>query len=352
MVGTHTRDSRAPTRAPVSEEAPQPGSVYPLRPLGLNETFSAAMAVIRHSPKAALGVPFAAGAATLLLTLLTSLVLPSPMNRLLADPAAYDDQELALAVMADGAFLAVSMIIGFFASLLWLAAAALLITPALRSGLGLRTSFGQTLRQPPAVWGRLALHLGLLTILLFLVALIGTFVAVLIIAITMFIGALFVVPAALLGTAWGITALIHAPLVIVSERRGAFSAISRSLQLNRGLWWRNMGAVSLLMIMVLVIATAAAFPVGLLTGFAGAESGAEGPDEGIAPWMMIGMHVVENAVSAVGMALAGAGAAMIHISSRIRQEALDVRLSRAAARTHHGEAAPSPAELAHAWRAP
>ncbi len=68
--------------------------------------------------------------------------------------------------------------------------------------------------------------------------------------------------------------------------------------------------------------------------------------------MMIGLHVFEAALNAVGVALMGAGVAMIHISSRIRQEALDVRLSRTVRQMQADGDEPSPAALAQTWRAP
>lgn len=323
-------------------------NVYPLRPLNLNETFSAAMSVIRHSPRAALGVPFAAGAVMLVLTVTTTLLMPSPLNQMMTDPGAYEDQEIALAAVSDAMFLAVSLITSFFAIMIWVAASALLIIPALRSGAGLTTRFGEALRLSPATWGWLLLHCALLSLIVMVVMVVGTFLSVLLMVLTMFVGAVIIVPAALLATVWASTAVLHAPMVIISERRNAFSAVVRSFQLNRGLWWRNMGTVALLWLMVSIIVIIAAFPVGMITGFAGSQPWDEAPAEGLTVWLMLGMHLVENVVNAIGIALMGAGAAMIHISSRIRQEALDVRLSRAAARADDADAA----LLAEAWRAP
>ncbi|WP_146339581.1 hypothetical protein [Nesterenkonia sp. NBAIMH1] len=210
MVGARMETGRGSLSALPPQEAGT-SSVYPLRPLNLNEIFAAALAIIRHSPKAALGIPFVAGTITLLLTLLTYAVAPSSMNRILADPLAYEDQEMALSLMGEASFLAVTALTGFVSSLLWVAAATLLIIPALRSGLGLKTSFGQALRHPPAVWGWLSLHLLMLTVLLFVGLMVGAFVALFIIIITLFIGAVVVVPVSLLALAWITTALLHAP---------------------------------------------------------------------------------------------------------------------------------------------
>ncbi|WP_258934865.1 hypothetical protein [Nesterenkonia pannonica] len=117
----------------------------------------------------------------------------------------------------------------------------------------------------------------MLTVLLFVGLMVGAFVALFIIIITLFIGAVVVVPVSLLALAWITTALLHAPLVIITERRTAFSAVARSFQLNRGLWWRNMGAVSLLLVMVLIIISIAAVPLGIASGVASAADQGQAP---------------------------------------------------------------------------
>ncbi|MBO0594329.1 hypothetical protein I2485_07320 [Nesterenkonia sp. E16_7] len=321
----------APSRA-AQDPALTPGSVFPLRRMVADELFSAAVAVIRRSPKAVLGVPFLAGLVNFGLTLVMMLVLPSSSYmRMLTDPGAFEDPDLALGVAADAAFLWVTFASSALTSLVIAVATAYMVLPTLRAAYGLHTGMGQTVRLRLGRLGPTVVNLLVLGLILTVVALPVFFVAVLLLVITLFLGAVVVLPGLFLALCWITAAVMYAPLTVVVERRGPFAAIGRSWQLNRGRWWRNIGLVALLYVILGLVFTIASMPLMVTVAAAELLEGSPLPGGEWAGFAVFALTELYGTVlSTLFIGVVGTVISLMYLNARIRQEALDVTLLAAA----------------------
>lgn len=310
----------------------RPGSVFPLRRMVADELFSAAVAVIRRSPKAVLGVPFLAGLVNFGFTLVMMLVLPSSSYmRMLTDPGAFDDPDLALGVATDAAFLWVTFASSAVTSLVIAVATAYMVLPTLRAAYGLHTGMAQTVRLRLRRLGPTVLNLLVLGLILAVAALPVFFLAVLLLVVTLFLGAIVVFPALFLALCWVTAAVMYAPLTVVVERMGPFAAIARSWRLNRGRWWRNIGLVALLYVILGLAFTIASVPLMLTVGISellesGLTSGGEWA--GFAVFALTELY--GTVLSTLFIGVVGTVISLMYLNARIRQEALDVTLLAAA----------------------
>ncbi|MBB3667730.1 hypothetical protein [Garicola koreensis] len=333
---TPSPSSPAPGSAEPRSPEPQvrPGAVYPLRAMGQDEMFSGAFSVIRRNRRAVLGLPLLAGVLNFATAILLMLLFPSQQfMRMLLDPAAFDDPEMAWAVMGDGAMWLVLMLTGFIGNLVLALSVGLLAIPALRAAYGLPTTLGQTIRLRAGTLGWLALHCVVLGLLLAVAGVIVLVLSALLIGVTFFIAAVVVLPGLFLLLCWVSAAFMFGPMVIVVERRNAFSALARSFSLNRGLWWRHIGAVALVYLIGTIALLIASLPAGIVAGF-GTELGWQAP-QGQESWISILLLAVGNlydaVLAALMVALAGTVIAVMYLNARFRQEALDAVLLDAAA---------------------
>src|SRR5699024_6995744 len=218
-----------------------------------DEMFAGAFGVIRRSPRAVLGLPFLATVLNFATAILVTVLFPSqPFARMFFDPTAFDDPEMAWAMMGDGALWLLLVITGFIGSL------------------------GQTIRLRGGALGWLALHCVMLGLLLGVGGFIVLVAAAVLIGLTFFIAAVVVLPGLFLLLCWVSAALMFGPVVIVVERRNAFTAVARSFRLNRGLWWRHIGAAALVYLVGTVAVLIASLPAGAVVGF-GAETAWQSP---------------------------------------------------------------------------
>lgn len=344
---THRDARRSPGHAPApssasGEQPLQPGAIFPLRRMVADELFSAAVAVIRRSPKAVLGVPFLAGLVNFGLTLVMMLVLPSSSYmRMLTDPGAFEDPDLALGVATDAAFLWVSFAGAAVTSLVIAVATAYMVLPTLRAAYGLHTGMGQTVRLR---WGRLGpcvVNLLVLGLLLSVVALPVFVLAVLLLVITLFLGAVVVLPGLFLLMCWVTAAVMYAPLTVVVERLGPFAAIARSWRLNRGRWWRNIGLVALLYVILGLVFTVASMPLMLTVALSELLAGSTSPGGEWAGFAVFALTELYGTVlSTLFIGVVGTVISLMYLNARIRQEALDVTLLAAADRAARRPGAP------------
>ncbi|WP_218220511.1 hypothetical protein [Nesterenkonia sp. Act20] len=314
-----------------------PGSVFPLRRMVADELFSAAVAVIRRSPRAVLGVPFLAGLLNFGFTLALMVLMPSSsFMRMLTDPAAFEDPDLALGIASDTAFIWLTLASGMLTSLVLTTAAAFMILPTLRAAYGLPTSMGQTMRLR---WGRIGpvvVNLIVLGLLLSVFALPVIVVAVLLLVITLFIGAVVVFPALFLALCWVTAAVMYSPAAVIVERRGPLAAIARSWRLNRGRWWRNIGLVALLYVILGIVFTIASAPLMITVAAADLLQGsalpaASGEWAGFLVFALTELY--GTVVTTLFIGVVGTVVALMYLNARIRQEALDVTLLAAAETT-------------------
>ena len=307
--------------------------MYPLRPMAQDEMFSGAFGVIRRSPRAVLGLPLLAGVVNFAAAILLMALFPSQQfTRLFMDPAAFDDPEVAWAAMGDGGLWLLLMLTTFIGHLLLALSVGLLAIPTLRAAYGLPTTLGQTLRLRARTLGWLVLYLALVPLLLGVIGVVVLIVAGLTIGLTMFIGAIVVLPGLFLLLCWITVAIMFGPLVIVAERRNAFSALARSISLNRGLWWRHIGALALVYLIGGIALLIASVPAALVVGL-GSEIAWQSP-QGQQNWLAIAVsglgQLYDAVLAALLAALAGTLIGVMYLNARFRQEALDAVLLDAA----------------------
>ncbi|WP_150460762.1 hypothetical protein [Nesterenkonia ebinurensis] len=330
MVSTTTP---SPASAAAPSAAVHPGALYPLRPLAQDEVFLGAFQVIRRNPRAALGLPLLAALLNFAASMLLMALMPSEAYiRMLTDPVAFENQELALAALSEGWMVLLLTLTSFVGYLIMAMSVGLLAIPALRAAYGLPTTLGQTIRLRAGRLGWLLLHIVVLMIMLSVAGAVAVVLGFLLILVTFGLGLILVLPALFLLLCWVSAAFMFGPAAIVVERRNAFSAIARSFQLNRGGWWRHIGAVALLYLMLGVVLVITSLPAGLAAGV-GAElawQSAQGQDD-LLVLVILGIGQAYDVVlSTLLVGLIGTVLGLMYLNARFRREALDVLLLQAA----------------------
>jgi hypothetical protein len=122
-----------------------------------------------------------------------------------------------------------------------------------------------------------------------------------------------------------------APAAVVLERQGVRASLRRSRALVQGAWWRTFGILLLVNVIAQVLAGILSVPFTALTLLV---SWLTGDGEGLNPY-----EILPLLVTAVGTILAAAvtwpftavSSALLYVDRRMRREALDIELTRAAA---------------------
>ncbi|MFH8805182.1 glycerophosphoryl diester phosphodiesterase membrane domain-containing protein [Streptomyces sp. NPDC017936] len=309
--------------------AAKPG-VIPLRPLGVGEILDGAVSTMRTHWRTVLGISLAVAVVIeVIVVLLQGLVLDdSASSTVLTDPSAtLEEQTRAMGdVMLNSGVIALVSLIGT------IAATALLTTVTSRAVLGKPVTTGEAWRdarpQVPRLFG-----------LIFLLLLIAAGVA-----------AVGVLPGVLVGgdAGGGLTALgsivslvvvlwllvrfsLASPALML-EKQGIKKALGRSAKLVRDSWWRVFGIQLLSLVIANVVAVIVAVPFALL-GAALSDGGLGafadgGSDLGWTYLIVSGIGSVIG--SLITFPITAGVAVLLYIDQRIRREALDLDLARAA----------------------
>lgn len=324
------------------ETPAMPGRVYPLRRLGLSEVLGGGFSLIRHAPKAVLGVPFAAGLASFLASLLVFVVLPeSNFFRMIYDPMAFEEPGVAVGAFAEWTFLVTVLVIGILQNIVLSIGYALVVIPSLRAAYGFRTGFGQTFSIAAGRLGPLVL---LILVMAVLVTVITVVTAGVVVGLLVLVGVgvgplpavllgLAMIPAVLLLIVWLIVGFMYAPMVVLVEQRGPLEAIARSWALNKGLWWRNIGTLALIMLLMIMVMSVLTMPMSLLTGLGLSTAWmSEDPEIGnlLSFALLAGTTFLDSALTAVLLGIGAAMIVLIYVNCRVRWESLDVALLTAA----------------------
>lgn len=327
----------------------RPGTVYPLRSMTLGEVFGAGFGMLRHAPKAVIGVSAAAAAVSLPLSLLMLLFGPtSEVMQYAYDPFAEPDVMVDTGVVVTTA--AVSLLTVLLESAVLYVAFAFLAIPVFRAVYGYRTGFGQTLALGRRTVWQLLVQLLVLAIGAVVVFLVVGVIAGLLIIATVFIGAIVVIPALLLFGTWLTAGLVFSGFAVVVEGLGPMQALARSWQLNRGRWWRHIGTLLLLWLMAAAVALTLTLPLGLITGLGTGMGGDPLDPTSTGVTVSIVINTVLGAVvSAVLTAVFGCCVAVMMLNARFEQEGLDVALM-AQAEGAHDDGVVIPGSPAHLGR--
>jgi hypothetical protein len=134
----------------------------------------------------------------------------------------------------------------------------------------------------------------------------------------------------LLLSIYAYTALALAPAALVLEKQSVRRALSRSRALVRGSWWRVFG----ILLLALVIGTVLSGIISLPFGLAGSGFSAFGEDTEALRFMDLLLATLGSLIAGTLVQPFSAGVvALLYIDRRIRAEALDVALGRAATET-------------------
>jgi hypothetical protein len=344
---------------------PKPGLV-PLRPMTLGTILGASFQVMRRNPRATI-VPGLLTA--LLLAIAVSIGVVLIFGALGRISTTTDTQDAG--ALAAGTF-AIALLVLVAGGALSVVATALLqaiiVTEVARGTVGEKLRLGQIWA---AARGRFGAMIGY-TVLQVLAIVLGfaLFYAV-IIGVTLatvgvsgsststgsIMGAVFatfgVTILAFLGGAalflWLSTKLAFVPAAIVLERLPVGRAIARSWALTRGYFWRTLGILLLVEVMVWIATNIVAVPLQLVlslgatlldpTGAGSVSTDAAGAGAAVA---IIVSYAIVSIVSAIGMVLISATSSLLYLDLRMRKEGLDLELARFVEARQTGADVPDP----------
>ncbi|WP_147917962.1 hypothetical protein [Ruania zhangjianzhongii] len=302
--------------------APQPG-IIPLRPLTLGEMYDGAIRSIRTNP----AVMFVLSAVLVSLAMLVQGIATwgvfEDLNALVGmDPetmATLDTSSLLATLQSAALGYAISGLVSFLITTIL---NGLLIHAVSQAVIGRKMNLEEvwhaTKRQIPRL---LLLSLVVTVLMLAVVAVLVGIIALL--ALTgstaaIALGVLVVSLLMLVGILAVATLTVLATPALVLERAGVFTALRRSFTLVKQSFWRVLGIYLLTAILVGILSSIIAYPVAIFGQFIGSD----------------GMYVLNLVANVIALSITtpfmAAVTALLYIDVRMRLEALDVELARAA----------------------
>ncbi|MFF0431775.1 hypothetical protein ACFYU9_06070 [Streptomyces sp. NPDC004327] len=310
--------------------AVKPG-VIPLRPLSLGEILDGAVTTMRRYWRTVLTVTVTVAVIMQIAETLTQrYLMPTPAT---VDPDAGPAEVMAQTVESMKAGVIASIPAYVIMIVATLVSAALLTIVISRAVLGRPVDLATAWREARP---RLLQLLGL-TLLVPLIGAAVMFVAMLpgILLETAGGGGGLVVAGALIGLVAMIWLMIRFSLAspaLMLERQGVIKALKRSAKLVQGSWWRIFGITLLTQLIVAIVAFILALPFGIIAvivssdGLAGISSGSFQTT-----WSFLLISGIGGIVtSAVTYPVMAGVTVLLYIDQRIRREALDIELTRAA----------------------
>lgn len=316
---------------------PRPGLV-PLRPLGVGEILGGAFRVFRRNPRTTFGTALLVQVVVLLVSVLvTGGTAALAFGRV--ESVLPQDREAATA----GA-VAVTLASTLVPLTLSLVSSALLqglfVLETAQQVLGRRLRLGGLWR---LVRGRVGALVGW-TLLLSLAGALGTALLVGVVALGVALGGpagtvVAVLVALVLGlggvvaSAWLLTRTAFVPSVLVLERAPLGLAVRRSWALTAGSFWRTLGILLLVLVMIQVAAQVVTAPFSFLLPVVMGiflPTGTEDPTTALVVGGVLYVVTIALAsvVGAVGSVVQSASTALLYVDLRIRREGLDLELGR------------------------
>ncbi|MDT9689363.1 hypothetical protein Q5762_13645 [Streptomyces sp. P9(2023)] len=323
--------------------AAKPG-VIPLRPLGMGEILDGAVSTMRTYWRTVLPITVTVAVVSQIADILVQRFLMPTPPKLNPDPT----PEEALAQLGDS--LQTSLVASIPAILILIMAtlvsAALLTVVISRAVLGRPVSLGAAWQEArprlPRLVG-LTLLLPLMSAGIMLVALLpGLLVGSAAGGALVGLGAL----GGLLVVIWLMVRFSLASPALMLERQGIVPSLKRSAKLVQGAWWRIFGITLLTQLILLFVAVIITLPFAIIAiavdgdGFSGLLSGST-PEFGWSFLIITGIGgVIANAIT---YPISAGVTVLLYIDQRIRREALDLELARAAGVPGYGPAPDDPA---------
>ncbi|WP_327683655.1 DUF7544 domain-containing protein [Streptomyces sp. NBC_00467] len=320
--------------------AAKPG-VIPLRPLGVGEILDGAVSTLRAHWRTVLGITITVSVISQICNILVErYLLPTPPE---VDPDADPSEALRQSVDSLQASLVAmgpSILIALVGTLFTTALLTMVIS---RSVLGRPVSLSEAWQEArprlPQLLG-LTLLLPLMSAGIMAVALVpglligggaGVALAVL--------GGLVAGPVIL----WLMVRFALASPALMLERQGVIQSLRRSAKLVQGAWWRTFGIIALTLLLTLLVSMIIAVPFSVIalavdgTGFGDLFSGTT-PEFGWAFLIITGIGSV--IASSITYPISAGVTVLLYIDQRIRREALDIELARAAGVSAYGSEPP------------
>ncbi|MEU6352035.1 hypothetical protein ABZ896_22310 [Streptomyces sp. NPDC047072] len=319
--------------------AAKPG-VIPLRPLGVGEILDGAVSTMRTYWRTVLGISLTVAVVTqVLVILLQGFVLnDSAGSEALSDPSATAD-EVSRALGETMIGTSVVFLISLIGTV---AATALLTTVTSRAVLGKSVTTGEAWRDArPQVLKLFGLIL-LLLLITFGVLVVGILPGVLV-ALSGSNGP-GIALAVLGGIGAGVVALwlmirfsLASPALML-EKQGIVKSLSRSTKLVRGSWWRVLGIQLLATIIANIVSAIVVLPFTFVAAAVGGE-GISGfvNGSGDLGWTFLIVSGIGSVIgSMITFPITAGVTVLLYIDQRIRREALDLDLARAAGVQDYG----------------
>ncbi len=287
--------------------APRPG-VIPLRPLGVGEILDGAVKTMTRYAVVMFGLT--AILVTIGQVIATGTQLPTA--DVMFDPATMDTGTEGMAGWITGQLIAAAIY-----GLVTIVLLGMLTTVVKSAVLGDRITIGET-------WAAARPHL----LRILGLYLLGVVAGITLIAIVVggflvhWAVGLVAVLAALALVVWvGVLVSVSVP-ALVFEKTGVITAIQRSIALVRGTWWRVLGVLLLLMLIVFGISLIFMIPFSIIGGIAGIAADSNIP-------VLIISAIGGILLSIVVTPFSTAATSLLYVDLRMRKEGLDIELARA-----------------------
>ncbi|MFF4176941.1 glycerophosphoryl diester phosphodiesterase membrane domain-containing protein [Streptomyces sp. NPDC001750] len=310
--------------------AAKPG-VIPLRPLGVGEILDGAVSTMRTHWRTVLGFTLAVSVIAQIATILMQrYLLPEPT---VMDPNATGPEVLRQATESVQSTLIAnvpSMLITLIATLFTTSVLTVVIS---RSVLGRPVSLADAWAEARP---RLPQLLGLTMLLTLMSAALMTLGLLPGLLVGSTAGAGLVViglPAALAVVLWLMVRFALASPALMLERQSITTSMRRSAKLVRNAWWRTFGVLALTWLLTAIVAVIIAIPftiIAMVVDSSGTESLLfDGSMFSTWPYLIIS-GIGQVITATITYPLSAGVMALLYIDQRIRREALDLELARAA----------------------
>lgn len=324
--------------------AAKPG-VIPLRPLGVGEILDGAVSTMRTYWRTVLGISLTVAIFTqIVVVLIQGLVLDDISTAALEDPSATVDEmtsALGNAMLGTGAVFLISLIGTIVAT-------ALLTTVTSRAVLGKSVTLGEAWRDARPQVAKLFGLIFLLILIAVAVVTAGILPGLLVAvagsgdagASLALLGGL----AAFVVAVWLMIRFSLASPALMLEKQSIVKSLGRSAKLVRGSWWRVFGIQLLATIIANIVAMIVVLPFSFIGAMLEGEgvSGlvSSGSDLGWTYLIVSGIGAVIGAM--ITFPITAGVTVLLYIDHRIRREALDLDLARAAGVQDYGSGTPGP----------
>lgn len=310
--------------------AARPG-VIPLRPLGVGEILGGAVSTMRAHWRTVLGL-------TLAVSVIAQTAIILVQRYLLPDPPSIDADATASEVLRQAADSSRASLLDLGPSLL-ITMLATIFTTAVLTVVISRSVLGRPVTLSDAWTEARPRLLPLLGLTLLLAV-----IAVAIMAVGLLPGSLLGdtegdgltflgLLAACVVLAWLMVRFSLASPALMLERQSITASMRRSAKLVRGAWWRTFGILVLTWLLTLIVAVAVGIPFGLIATVV--DSGGmnafltDGANSFGWPFLIVS-GIGDVVVAMITYPLSAGVTALLYVDQRIRREALDLELTKAA----------------------